>query len=377
MAELVDAQDLKSCAQFGCASSSLASGICISFLFVEKMQRKIIHIDMDAFYAAVEQRDFPEYRGRPVVVCGNPKQRGVVATCSYEARKYGIHSAMAASRAYKLCPQAVFVKPRFASYREASKRIREIFYSYSNLVEPLSLDEAYLDVTGSQKCFGSATWIAEEIKEKILAQVKLTASAGVSFNKFLAKIASDYQKPNGLTVVLPEAGQEFVSSLKIRQFYGIGPATEQKMHKLKIYTGEDLRRQSLEFLKNNFGKFADYLYNAAKAIDLRPVLSTRVRKSVSKEITFVQDLLYLSDMLPALEKLASRVFDLQAEYSVLAKTLTLKVKYSNFRVITRSFTMSKGYTSLKIILEVVSQLVGKTEIEVQKVRLLGIGLSNF
>ena len=220
------------------------------------MIKKIIHIDMDAFYAAIEQRDFPQYKDKPVIVGGNPNSRGVVATCSYEARKYGIHSAMPSYRAYRLCPQAVFVRPRFVAYKEASEKIKEIFYQYTSLVEPLSLDEAYLDVTDSKKCLGSATLIAKEIKRKIFETVKITASAGVSYNKFLAKVASDIQKPNGLTVVLPQDGEEFVKKLKIRQFYGVGEVTEKKMHQLKIYTGADLKKIILEELKLHFRKFS-------------------------------------------------------------------------------------------------------------------------
>ena len=192
------------------------------------MQRKIIHIDMDAFYASIEQRDFPKYKGKPLIVGGDPQKRGVVATCSYEARKHGIHSAMSAARAYRLCPQAIFVYPRFATYQKISQQIRSIFYEYSNLVEPLSLDEAYLDVTNSNQCKGSATWIAKEIQQKILKKLSLSASAGVSYNKFLAKIASGYQKPNGLTVITPKKAEKFVENLKIRKFFGVGKVTEKK-----------------------------------------------------------------------------------------------------------------------------------------------------
>ena len=252
--------------------------------------RKIIHIDMDAFYAAIEQRDFPQYKDKPVVVGGNPNSRGVVATCSYEARKYGIHSAMPSYRAYRLCPQAVFVRPRFVAYKEASEKIKEIFYQYTSLVEPLSLDEAYLDVTNSTKCSGSATLIAKEIKRKIFEKIQLTASAGVSYNKFLAKIASDFQKPDGLTVVLPQEGEEFVKKLKIRQFHGVGKVTEKKMHQLGIYTGADLKKLNLEELKQHFGKFSEYLYKVARAIDNRPVKILWQRKSIGKETTFSKDI---------------------------------------------------------------------------------------
>lgn len=341
------------------------------------MQRKIIHIDMDAFYAAVEQRDFPQYRGKPLVVGGNPQQRGVVATCSYEARKYGIHSAMAASTAYRICPQAIFVRPRFDAYKEVSRQIRKIFFKYSDLVEPLSLDEAYLDVTHCSKCHGSATWIAKEIKQEIFNTVHLSASAGVSYNKFLAKVASDYQKPDGLTVIPPEIGKEFVRKLKIRQFFGVGKVTEKKMHQLKIFTGKDVEQCSLEFLKTHFGKFSEYLYNVARAIDIRPVQATRIRKSISKETTFEQDLLYLTEINPVFEKLAKQTFGWQLKNTIFAKTMTIKVKYSDFQLITRSHSLNAGYTTLQQMLEIMPQLIQKTKIGKQRVRLLGIGLSNF
>jgi DNA polymerase-4 len=342
------------------------------------MQRKIIHIDMDAFYAAIEQRDFPQYRGKPLIVGGSPSQRGVVATCNYEARKYGIHSAMAASRAYKLCPQAVFLKPRFEVYKEVSQQIRKIFFIYSNLVEPLSLDEAYLDVSDCSKCHGSATWIAKEIKQKIFEEVNLSASAGVSYNKFLAKIASDYQKPNGLKVILPAEGKDFVEKLKIRKFFGVGKATEAKLHRLNIYTGGDLKRHSLADLKVHFGKFSEYLYYAARAIDNRPVEPSRRRKSISKETTFVQDLLDLEQMKVVLKNLAIQIFSWQKKNDMFAKTMTLKVKYSNFQVITRSYSLSdETYNSLQKMLEITPQLIQKTKMGEKKVRLLGLGLSNF
>ena len=322
--------------------------------------RKIIHIDMDAFYAAIEQRDFPQYKGKAVIVGGNPNGRGVVATCSYEARKYGIHSAMPSYRAYRLCPQAVFVKPRFEAYKEASQKIREIFYQYTSLIEPLSLDEAYLDVTDSKKCLGSATLIAKEIKRKIFETVKITASAGVSYNKFLAKIASDFQKPDGLTVVLPQDGEEFVKKLKIRQFYGVGAATEKKMHLLKIYTGKDLKDCSLEQLKQHFGKFSEYLYKVARAIDNRPVKILRQRKSIGKETTFSKDISKKIEAMQILEKLSQQVLDSMKKKKISAKTLTLKLKYTDFQY----------------IMPVLELLIEKTDIGKRKIRLLGISLSN-
>ncbi len=242
-------------------------------------QRKIIHVDMDAFFASVEQRDQPEYQGKPLIVGGKPNSRGVVAACSYEARKFGIHSAMPSARAYKLCPQAIFVSPRFEAYREVSHQMREIFWQYATQVEPLSLDEAYLDVTYTADFDGSATRIAQAIKAEILAKTQLNASAGVSYNKFLAKIASDMDKPNGLYVITPEQGLAFVAELPIGKFHGIGPATEAKMQKLGIQTGADLRQKTLVELVERFGKSGQYYYNIARAIDGRPIRSTRVRKS--------------------------------------------------------------------------------------------------
>lgn len=248
-------------------------------------QRKIIHVDMDAFYASVEQRDFPELKGKPLIVGGQPDSRGVVAACSYEARKFGIHSAMASSRAYRLCPEAIFVRPRFDAYKEASNIIREIFWRYASEVEPLSLDEAYLDVTYTESFNGSATLIAKAIKSEILAETGLIASAGVSYNKFLAKIASDMDKPDGLYLIRPEQGQEFVNKLPIGKFHGIGPATEAKMKNLGIHTGNDLRQKTLAELTERFGKSGQYYYNIARAIDERPVRSQRIRKSLGKETT--------------------------------------------------------------------------------------------
>ena len=340
------------------------------------MQRKIIHIDMDAFYASIEQRDFPKYKGKPLIVGGEPQKRGVVATCSYEARKHGIHAAMSSTRAYRLCPQAIFLKPRFATYQKISQQIHSIFYEYSDLVEPLSLDEAYLDVTYSNKCKGSATWIAKEIKQKILKRLSLSSSAGVSYNKFLAKVASGYKKPNGLTVVTPQNGEKFVENLKIRQFFGVGKVTEKKMHTLKIYTGKDLKKYDLKFLKEHFGSFSNYLYYAARAIDKRPVQTSRKRKSISKETTFLQDFNDWQRVVSECKKLAKKVFLYAEEKNILARTMTLKLKYSNFQLCTRSISLAEDYYMLEKIYENIPLLLRKTDIKERKVRLLGIGISN-
>jgi len=272
---------------------------------VEK--RKIIHIDMDAFFAAVEQRDQPEYRYKPVIVGGSPEDRGVVAACSYEARKFGIHSAMASAKAKKLCPDAIFLRPRFNVYRQVSTEIQAIFRSFTDQVEPLSLDEAYLDVTECTLHKGSATLIAKALKQKIKRQTGLTASAGVSYNKFLAKIASDMDKPDGLFLIKPEQGEEFIAQLPIRKFFGVGKATEKKMNALGIFTGTDLKQWSKENLVTKFGKTGHYYFNVARGIDNRPVKNSRVRKSLGTETTFSQDLSDVSLMLSQLNTLAHQV----------------------------------------------------------------------
>jgi DNA polymerase IV len=337
-------------------------------------QRKIIHVDMDAFFASVEQRDQPEYQGKPLIVGGQPNSRGVVAACSYEARKFGIHSAMPCSRAYRLCPQAIFVPPRFEAYREVSQQIREIFWQYATQVEPLSLDEAYLDVTYTADFDGSATRIAQAIKAEILAKTQLNASAGVSYNKFLAKIASDMDKPNGLYVIKPDQGLAFVADLPIGKFHGIGPATEAKMQKLGIQTGADLRQKTLVELVERFGKSGQYYYNIARAIDERPVRSTRVRKSLGKETTFAEDILSIQLLTETLNGLAEQVLTKLSEQELQAKTITLKVKYANFQQVTRAQSVD---TTLEInaVKRWIPQLLKRTKAGEQAVRLVGLSLS--
>jgi DNA polymerase-4 len=340
------------------------------------VQRKIIHIDMDAFYASVEQRDQPEYRGKPLIVGGKPNSRGVVAACSYEARKFGIHSAMPSSQAYRLCPQAIFVSPRFEAYREVSNQIRTIFWKYASEVEPLSLDEAYLDVTYTAECNGSATLIAKAIKKEILEETQLIASAGVSYNKFLAKIASDMDKPDGLYVIKPEQGETFIASLPIGKFHGIGPATETKMKKLGITTGYDLKQWTLEQLTKKFGKTGNYYFNIARAIDDRPVRSKRVRKSLGKETTFSKDITSRDELLSKLEKLLEQVIKNVNEQKLKAHTLTLKVKYADFKQVTRAHTAEETLdtSSIKTLLPL---LMDKTEAGKTPVRLIGLSLSGF
>lgn len=338
-------------------------------------QRKIIHIDMDAFYAAVEQRDNPQYRNKAIIVGGNPNSRGVVATCSYEARQFGVHSAMPSSHAYRLCPQAIFVKPRFSVYQETSAIIREIFSHYCDKIEPLSLDEAYLDVTESQLFQGSATLLAKQIKAEIYKQTQLIASAGISYNKFLAKLASDYGKPDGLFLITPEQGETFIEKLAVGKFHGIGPATEQKMHQLGIFTGHDLKQVSLETLQHHFGKAAEHYFNIARGIDHRQVNSQRIRKSIGGETTFQQDLDDPQQIIEQLQALFEQnLVKLQAK-NQNAYTLTIKIKYQNFVQITRGKTLSQPIKNNQQARLVIADLLKNTEIGEKKVRLLGVTLS--
>ena len=340
--------------------------------------RKIIHIDMDAFYASVEQRDRPELKGRPVIVGGDPKSRGVVAACSYEARKFGVHSAMASATAYRLCPEAVFIRSRFDVYRAVSAQIREIFYEYTDLVEPLSLDEAFLDVTQNYKGMPSATLIAREIKRKIYERTgKLTASAGVSFNKFLAKVASDMNKPNGITVVTPEMADEFIDKLPIRKFFGVGKVTEEKMLNLGIKTGADLKKFKKEQLIQLFGKSGNYFFDIAHGLDDRPVEPNRIRKSIGHETTFVEDIDDTDRMIEILEDIAADLENSLNKRDAKGRTVTLKVKYFDFQSVTRSVTIDEPADSAAVILRYISPLLAKTEAGAKKVRLLGISVSNF
>ncbi len=335
----------------------------------------IIHIDMDAFYAAVEQRDFPQYRNKPVVVGGDPEKRGVVATCSYEARKFGIHSAMACARAQRLCPKAIFVRPRFEVYRQISQQIRDIMFSYTDLVEPLSLDEAYLDVTHCKRSFGSPTLVAKAIKNEIFQTTGLTASAGVSYNKFIAKIASDMDKPNGLTLITEKQGPEFVKQLPIGKFHGIGPATETKMQDLGIYTGEDLLAWSIDELKAIFGKVSEYYYYAARGVDRREVMSHRQRKSIGSEQTFSEDIKDEKEMLAKLQELATEVWQDMHTKNICGRTITVKVKFDNFVQVTRAATLAGNISRLEDISGQLEELLNKAEVRGRHVRLLGVAVS--
>lgn len=342
---------------------------------MESAPRKIIHIDMDAFYAAVEQRDHPQYRHKPIIVGGKPDSRGVVATCSYEARQFGIHSAMPSSHAYRLCPQAIFVKPRFEVYKEASEIIRGIFARYCQHFEPLSLDEAYLDVSDSELYQGSATLLAKHIKQEIRRQTQLVASAGISYNKFLAKIASDLGKPDGLYLIPPEHGAEFVEKLAIGKFHGIGRATEQKMHDLGITTGKDLKQMPLAELQRHFGKAAQHYYDIARGIDQRPVNSDRTRKSVGIETTFENDIADLPTILGHLQDLLQKALLRLAEKQMTAYTLTIKIKYQNFVQITRGRTLAEPIGDSPTTRLLLAELLKNTGVGASKVRLLGVTLS--
>jgi DNA polymerase-4 len=337
--------------------------------------RKIIHIDMDAFYAAVEQRDFPELRGKPVVVGGAPNSRGVVATCSYEARAFGVRSAMPAAHAYRLCPEAVFVRPRFDVYRAVSAEIRAIFLDFTEQVEAVSLDEAYLDVTACRLFRGSATRMAEDIKRRIRETTRLTASAGVSYNKFLAKIASDRHKPDGLCLIPPEQGRAVIAELPIGAFHGIGKATEAKMLALGIRCGRDLEQVPLPTLIRHFGKAGEYYHRLARGIDERPVVSNRPRKSWGAETTFPVDLSDTAEMLENLAGLAAGVLKRLARYGLHARGLTVKVKYDDFELVTRARTVDRPFRDIRDVLPLLAELLARTEAGRRKVRLLGVSFS--
>ncbi|KAA9327664.1 DNA polymerase IV [Hymenobacter busanensis] len=338
-------------------------------------QRKIIHLDMDAFYASVEQRDHPELRGRPVAV-GGSRQRGVVAAASYEARQFGVRSAMPSVVAQRKCPELVFVKPRFEVYKDVSRQIRAIFAEYTSLIEPLSLDEAYLDVTENHKHMTSATRIAQEIRARIFEQTQLTASAGVSYNKFLAKLASDYRKPNGQFVIRPHEGPAFVEALAVGEFHGIGPVTATRLNQLGIFTGLDLRALPEEVLRQHFGKAGSYYYAIARAIDHRPVEADRVRKSVGSETTFEQDLTEPEELINGLQPCLDDVWAHCQRTGVLGRTITVKVKYADFQQLTRSRTYLAPIPSRGRLEQVSVELLTSLFPLPKGVRLLGASLSN-
>ncbi|TDO19506.1 DNA polymerase IV [Pedobacter duraquae] len=339
--------------------------------------RKIIHIDMDAFYASVEQRDHPEYRGKPLVVGGGPEGRGgVVATASYEARKFGIRSAMPSKQAVKLCPEAIFVFPRFAAYKEVSQGIRAIFARYTDLIEPLSLDEAFLDVTEDKLGIGSAMEIAKQIKQAIKDELRLTASAGVSINKFVAKIASDMNKPDGLTFIGPSSIENFMEKLPVEKFFGVGKVTAQKMKGMGLHTGADLKKLTEHELTRHFGKTGRFYYHIVRGIDNRAVQPHRETKSMGAEDTFGSDLSELDEMHEELDKIAEKVVTRLQRYQLKGRTLTLKIKYHDFKQITRNQSFAIGIDDLVTIQQTAKALLEATD-TTKKIRLLGISLSNF
>ena len=337
-------------------------------------QRKIIHVDMDAFYASVEQLDNPELKGKPIAV-GGSSQRGVVAAASYEARKFGVRSAMSSVLAKRNCPDLIFVKARFDRYKEISQQIRSIFFEYTDLVEPLSLDEAYLDVTTNKKGNPSATLIAKEIRQRILEKTGLNASAGISINKFIAKVASDINKPNGQKTVNPEEVIQFLEDLDIRKFYGVGKVTAEKMYKLGIFTGKDLKSKSIAFLEENFGKSGGYYYHVVRGVHESEVKPHRIPKSVGAERTFNENLSSEVFMLERLEHIAKELEKRLKKSNIAGKTITLKIKYSDFTLHTRSKTLPYYIADKGLILETAKELLYQEELQ-NSVRLLGISLAN-
>ena len=337
--------------------------------------RKIIHIDMDAFFASVEQRDDPSLRGRPVAV-GGSTARGVVAAASYEARRYGVRSAMPSVTAKRRCPDLIFVKPRFDAYREVSRQIRAIFAEYTTLVEPLSLDEAYLDVTHDLKGIGIATRIAEEIRARIRAETSLTASAGVSYNKFLAKLASDQNKPDGLCVITPARGEAFVAALPVKRFHGVGPKTAARMARLGIEAGADLRAQSLAFLTHNFGSSGRYYHDLARGICHRQVRPDRPYKSIGAEDTFFDDLRDEGALVAELERISFTVWRRVEEKKIVGRTVTLKVKYHDFQIVTRARSLDRPVTGREEFVAIGCSLLRTLLPPPKGIRLLGLTLSN-
>lgn len=336
--------------------------------------RKIIHIDMDAFYASVEQMDNPALKGKPLAV-GGSEVRGVVSAASYEARKFGVRSAMSGIQAKRNCPELVFVRPRFDRYKEISNKIRKIFHEYTDLVEPLSLDEAYLDVTQNKKGNPSASLIAQEIRKRIFEEVGLTASAGISVNKFVAKIASDYNKPNGQKTVNPEDVEAFLEQLDIKKFYGIGKVTRERMYHLGIFTGKDLKSKSKEFLEEHFSKSGLHFYHIVRGIHNSSVKPNRVAKSVAAEHTFSENLTSEIFMLERLERIAEELEKRLKKYNISGKTVTLKIKYSDFTTQTRSKTLPYFISDKGLLLEAAKELLYQERMK-ESVRLLGISLNN-
>lgn len=335
--------------------------------------RKIIHVDMDAFYASVEQHDFPELKGKPIAVGG--EHRGVVAAASYEARKYGVRSAMPSKTAKEKCPELIFVRPRFPRYREVSQQIHEIFHEYTDLVEPLSLDEAYLDVTENKKNIESANQIATEIRQKIFERTGLTASAGISFNKFLAKIASDVNKPNGQKTIHPQKAETFLENLPVEKFYGVGKVTANKMKSLNIHTGKDIKEKSLDELTQLFGKVGKHYYNVVRGIHLSEVKANRIRKSIAVEETFWDDIQDEETVFAKIDEITDELFRRLEKSKIKGRTLTLKIKYQDFSQYTRSKSELSYFNNKYVISALAKQLYYQKPYE-RPIRLLGLSLSN-
>jgi DNA polymerase-4 len=347
------------------------------YVLHNKPMKKIIHLDMDAFYAAIEQRDNPSIKGKPVIVGGDPNRRGVVSTCSYEARKFGVHSAMPSKTAIRLCPQAIFVPPRFDVYKNVSKQFLNLCADYTDLIEPLSLDEAFLDVTENKKNIASATIIAEDIRGRVFSEIGLTVSAGVSYNKFLAKIASDINKPNGIAVIRPTEAEKFLETLPIGKFYGVGKMSEKRTIALGINNGLDLKRMDLETCVKHFGKFGNFYYDIVRGIDTRLVTPYRERKSYGREITLDEDILDMGLIKSILNSIAVELESSLKRKNIKGRTVTLKVKYYDFQQITRSRTLDRPICSADEMLNEVYQLLEYTDAGIKKIRLLGISVSHF
>ena len=338
--------------------------------------RKIIHIDMDAFYASVEQRDNPDLRGKPIAV-GHAEERGVVSAASYEARRFGVRSAMSSQKAKRLCPQLIFVRGRMEVYKEVSRQIHEVFHEYTDVIEPISLDEAFLDVTENKPGIALAVDIAKEIKQKIRERLHLVASAGVSYNKFLAKIASDYRKPDGLCTIHPDQALDFIARLPVESFWGVGPVTAKRMHALGIHNGAQLRACTEDYLVREFGKVGTLYYDFARGIDLRPVEAVRVRKSIGCERTLERDISQRSSVIIELYHVAVELVQRLGRHpDFRGNTLTLKIKFHDFKQITRSLTQAQELTTLGVILPLAKQLLQEVDYGERPIRLIGLSVSN-
>ena len=349
------------------------------FPLINDTSRKIIHIDMDAFFAAIEVRDNPALKGKPVIIAKDPRQsggRGVVSTCSYEARAFGVHSAMSSKEAYERCPQGIFISGNYEKYQEVGRQVREIFHRYTDLVEPMSIDEAYLDVTENKLGITSAVKIAKLIQFDIWQELQLTASAGVSYNKFLAKIASDMEKPRGLTVILPQDAQAVLSQLPIEKFYGVGKKSVEKLHELGIYTGADLLDVPEMTLIDQFGRFGYDLYRRARGISNSPVKTHRVRKSIGKERTYGKLLYRMEDIQKELSGLAQRVVHSLGKHQKVGKTIVVKIRYADFQTLTKRRTLDFPMADEEVILRIATEIVDQVGELDRGVRLLGITLTN-